>query len=250
MIITRDFVILNFPKTGSTYIRTCIKSLYKKNSTFNKLFYKSKVHEDLQFPKIYGNTKDTYIDQHGVFSQIPKIHQQKPIISIVRNPLARVVSSYHYAWWKTNHLYDFDTIKNKYPSYPELDLLTFTKFLNDSELAPYNLLKPFAEVLGYNTRLFLIFYCSSPEDSARKLLTGNYKLRDVIEPNITFLKQEQLTQDFTAFIDANTNLDSSPIRQIESQNKGNYNTKENFTQEFRDYVYAMDKYIFDEFYPK
>jgi len=249
MIITKDFIILNFPKTGSTYIRTCLKALYKKSTTFNRLFHSAIVYEDLHFQKIYGNTNENYRDQHAVFSQIPKNQRKKPIISIVRNPFARVVSSYHYAWWKKNHLYDLDAIEKKYPSYPELDLLTFAKFLNDAELAPDNLLKPFAKDFGYNTRLFLIFYASNPEESAKKLLTGNYKLSDVIEPNITFLKQEQLTQDLVAFIDSNTKLDSSPINLIKSQNIGIYNTEQEWSQEFKAYIYKMDKYVFDEFYP-
>lgn len=249
MIITKDFVILNFPKTGSTYIRTCLKAVYKKNTAFNRIFHKSKVYEDLHFSKIYGNTNKKYKDQHAVFNQIPKKHNQKPIISIIRNPLGRIVSSYHYAWWKKHHLYDLDAIEKKYPTYPELDLITFAKFLNDSDLAPDNFLKPFAKDFGYNTRLFLIFYSSNPEESAKKLLTGKYKLTEVIEPNISFLKQEQLTQDLIDFIESNTNVDSSPIKHIESQNTGSYNTKDNWSQEFKTYVYSMDKYIFDEFYP-
>lgn len=249
MIITKDFVVLNFPKTGSTYIRTCLKSIYKKNSVFNRIFNNRKIYEDLHFSKIYGNTLEKYKDQHAVFSQIPQKHIHKPIITIVRNPIGRVVSSFHYAWWKTHHLYDLKAIKKKYPSYPELDLITFAKFLNDADLAPDNLLKPYANVLGYNTRLFLIFYSAKPEDAAKKLLTGKYKLREVIESNITFLQQEQLTQDLIDFIDSRTNIDSGPIREIESQNTGNYNTKGDLSQEFKNYIYGMDKYIFDEFYP-
>ena len=249
MIITKDFVVLNFPKTGSTYIRTCLKQLYKQNTRFNKLFFRNKIYQDLHFPKLYGNTKASYKDQHGVFSQIPKAHQKKPILTIVRNPLGRIVSSYHYAWWKTNPLYDLEAIEKKYPSYPDLDVLTYAKFLNDAELTPDNFLKPYAKDFGYTTRLFLIFYSANPEDAAKKLLTGNYRLTEVIEPNITFLKQEQLTQDLIAFVNSKTTIDSSPIQDIESQNTGSYDTTKEYTQALKDYVYRMDKHIFDAFYP-
>ena len=37
MIITKDFVVINYPKTGSTFVRTVIKKLYEKRKTKNPI---------------------------------------------------------------------------------------------------------------------------------------------------------------------------------------------------------------------
>lgn len=250
MIVTKEFILLNFPKTGSTYVRECIRQLYLKDTYLNRIFKSKEIYSELRMPKIYGNTNKSYIDQHGVYSQIPKPFLNRPIVSVIRNPLQRVISSFHFEWWKANPLYDSNAVKNKYPDYPNLDLITFAKFLNDAELAPENFLKPYADVLGYNTRLFLIFYCEQPSEAAKKLCEGKYDLFDVIAQDIHFLKQENLLMDLKYFLANQTDKNVDKIVDVEKKNTGDYKEPLELDQEFRDYIYKMDRFIFEAFYPE
>ena len=122
MIITKDYVLLNFPKTGSTFVRETLKELYyRRGGLVNKLALatgldkwqpmqkaltaesrletflvkrniKANNHfEELWLPIAYDaqyisgvTEKRKYI--HGIFSQIPIEHRQKPILGIIRNP--------------------------------------------------------------------------------------------------------------------------------------------------------------------
>ena len=106
MILTKDFVVINYPKTGSTYLRACVKALYKEKTTINSIFNRHNVFEELMLPKIYGNVSKSYKDQHGVVRQIPEVYKSLPIVTVTRHPLDRIVSSYHFAWWKKNPMYE------------------------------------------------------------------------------------------------------------------------------------------------
>lgn len=250
MILTNDFVLINYPKTGSTYMRECIKRMYSESTFMNRLFHKDQVFEELHLPKIYGIKPNAYKDQHGVVSQIPEKYKSEPVITVIRNPLKRVVSSYHFEWWKRHPMYDLSKIEEIYPQYPEVDLLTFAKMLNHPELTPDNLLRRFTNQLGYNTRLFLVFYSNDPEASAEKLLSTNCSILDVIIPNIHFLKQEQLEEDLTAYIANHTNKDASLIADVAKQNTGDYKPQNEYSAEFKNYMIQMERPLFEAFYPE
>lgn len=243
-------MVINYPKTGSTYMRACIKKLYLESTAFNKLFRKDDIFKELQLPKIYGNASQGYTDQHGVVRQIPESHKKHPIITVVRNPLQRIISSYHFEWWKKNPMYDLATLKSTYPNYPDIDLMTFAKMLNNPELTPQNLLPDFAQDLGYNTRLFLVFYSDNPKMSAQKLVSDTPKITDVIKSDIHFLKQEQLETDLMEYISKHTSKDASLIASVADKNSGTYKPGKKYDKEFTDYVLKMEYHLFKTFYPE
>ena len=75
MLITEKFVLLNFPKTGSTFARETIKQVYGvKNLRFNNTIYKSGIYTpkifELLLPKIDEGDYNGIIDQHGKYKQI------------------------------------------------------------------------------------------------------------------------------------------------------------------------------------
>jgi len=82
MIITDDFVMLNFPKTGSSFAREALKRLYANRNII-----------ELMLPKITEKRYRDRVDQHGTFRQIPLAHKNKPVLSITRNPLSRFQST-------------------------------------------------------------------------------------------------------------------------------------------------------------
>lgn len=248
MIITNDFVLLNQPKTGSTYLRECVKKLYERKTLLGFLSNDKKGYREIHLPKVYGNTKSDYIDQHGVLRQIPQFAKDLPIISVIRNPVERLESSYYFGWWNTHPLYDLDRIKQKFKNYPDLSLIEYAKLQNDPDLTPDNLLKSYSDRLGYATRLFLIFYTKDPESSARELLYENKKLTDIIPKNITLLRQEDLKNEFKNYITNNTKLDAAKIDYISKKNVSKKTESNKHSTEFYDYVNKMDYYLISEFY--
>ena len=250
MILTKDFVVINYPKTGSTYMRECIKRIYCESTFLNRLLHKDDVFEELHLPKVYGIKADTYKDQHGVVSQIPEKYKEHPVVTVIRNPFNRTISSYHYEWWKRHPMYELSKIESIYPTYPDINLMEFAQMLNHPELTPDNLLQRFADQLGYNTRLFLIFYSNNPEASAEKLISTRCSIMDVIRPNIHFMKQESLEKDLTTYIEKYTSKDASLIADVAEQNTGNYKPESEFSTEFKNYVIKMDIALFEAFYPE
>lgn len=79
MIITKDIVFLNLPKTGSTFVRKTIKELYNKrieNNILLRIGLRLKLlkhpYRELILPNLLlkkGLTE--YSDQHGHYTQIP-----------------------------------------------------------------------------------------------------------------------------------------------------------------------------------
>ena len=250
MILTNDFVVINYPKTGSTYMRECIKRIYEEPSLKNRLLRKKKVFKELLLPKLYGVKGSRYKDQHGVVRQIPKAYKAFPIVTVIRNPLNRTVSSYHYEWWKRHPIYEVSKIEELFPTFPEIGLMDFMKMHNHPDLTPDNLLKEYTNDLGYLTRLFLVFYSNDPIASAKKLVSTKCSILDVIVPNIHFLKQEQLEQDLTTYIENHTDKDASLIADVAEQNTGDYKAPSEYPSDFKNYMIDMERPLFEAFYPE
>ncbi len=99
MIITDKHIFLNFPKTGSTFIREVLKQIYKwrnqnqKSKTVNKIKGRDLYIEEFLMP--HYNLPE-YKDQHGAWDQIPLKHKNKHVISVARNPVDRFISLYRF----------------------------------------------------------------------------------------------------------------------------------------------------------
>ncbi|MEO5344741.1 MAG: hypothetical protein H7842_15775, partial [Gammaproteobacteria bacterium SHHR-1] len=92
MIITDEFVMLNMPKTGSSFARHAIREIYS-NCNPKRPCQELLVHQiDRQFAhKSPG--------QHGTRRQIPAAHRHKPIVTIRRQPEQRYLSGYLFRHW-------------------------------------------------------------------------------------------------------------------------------------------------------
>ena len=184
MIITDDFVLLNFPKTGSTFTRKIIQKIYKDQ------------HEELLLPVKSGRTS-----QHGTYSQIPLEHQEKIILSIVRNPFDRYVSFYFFKWFLQYPPESPEILKNCYPSFPEINFREFLDMTDTFE--KIKLLRSYGistdTDIGFQTIQFVAFFSSTPETALKELMretTASFlKL-----PKIHFLRQEFLREDLIVFL--------------------------------------------------
>jgi len=167
MIITNSFVWINYPKTGSTFVREVLREIYSKiesdSNLANKKYIpdfkyltnkierklkdfsiglKAEIHLGNQHrwmfevlhPELRPFTGDRFgrPTPHGTISQIPKKYCDLPVVSAIRDPVSRYISSYNYAdWKKSDQLPDsIQSIQSIFPDFPNLDFQTFLIYLD------------------------------------------------------------------------------------------------------------------------
>lgn len=188
MLITEDFVLLNFPKTGSTFARKVIGKIYKDKC------------EELLVPAAFNKYNNGRKAQHGTFGQIPLEHRGKVVLSIVRNPFDRYVSQFCFRWYSHSPPAREEILRQIYPGFPEID---FRQFLDMTDrFSKRNILTLFKAPdtdIGFQTVQFLAFYSYNPENALNTLVKGG---RDPFSelPPIHFLRQEFLREDLRDFL--------------------------------------------------
>lgn len=203
MIVTNDFVMLNFPKTGSSFAREIIaKAYHERRSWPTKLielagFARPSLIE-LMLPHPYLDAKD----QHGRYSQIPSEYLNRKILSIVRNPVGRYLSLYNYRWWQKYPPLTAEEIRNIYPGFPELSFKEF--YWMTQEYSVKQRLKDVKPkiALGLNSLMFIEFYFKDPKAVIKKIDddyidSGKYK-NDMAD--IYFIHQESLKSELKHFL--------------------------------------------------
>ena len=173
MIITDSFVFLNFPKTGSTFVREALTELYgkkEKNSWWP--WSRNRRHFEMyQAPNVraISEKRRGQPNPHGTYWQIPERAQHLPVYCVFRDPVGRATSAYHYADWKKEEglLGNIDTIKKQFPLFPELSLHDFMEYTN--LYAPRDL---FIGAIEYGAWAsdFVHFFLRSPDRADRKVL--------------------------------------------------------------------------------
>ncbi len=107
MILTDRFVMLNFPRTGSTFVRSVLRQLHRPwwgALGVNLPPRASTRFQELTLP-IDRSRKAERLgrkSQHGRWGQIPESHRHLPVATVIRHPLDHAVSSFWHAdWWKS-----------------------------------------------------------------------------------------------------------------------------------------------------
>lgn len=243
MLITDDFVMLNFPKTGSSFARSVVKRLYQqRQSRFARLLTNIKLHNpnfvELLLPKIDVAVHSHVRDQHGTLRQIPPPHAQKPIISVTRNPYSRYVSTYLFKWWQKYPPAERGIILEGFPDFPDL---SFAEYYDMTHLhGTANRLggvNPKIE-LGLFTIQFIQFYFKRPEETLREIdddYIDNERFRDEIG-NVTFLHQENLNAELKAFL-LSINFEDEELRFIDSMLKVNSTEKTPDEADYRQFYH-------------
>lgn len=177
MIISNDFVLLNLPKTGSTYVRKVLKKIYNK-----------RVRKKL--------------NPHGIYDQIPLKHKNKKIVSVVRNPYERLLSGFEFGFWQENPAIEQIEIDKHFPNFPDLDINEYIDYLIlVSELSYVE--KPENLKIGPMSLQFIYFFFKNPTEVISNLnedyIKSESEFLKEIAP-IEFLKQETLNQDLHDFL--------------------------------------------------
>jgi len=134
MIITDSFVFLNYPKTGSTFVREALSELYKKKQKKRWPWSRNKRYFEMYEAP---NLRDVSPERsgkpypHGTYWQIPQRAKHLPVYTVFREPTRRAISQYYYADWKRKEglLAHTKLIKSQFPNFPELQLEEYLAFL-------------------------------------------------------------------------------------------------------------------------
>lgn len=210
MIITDKFILLNSPKTGSTFARKVIKTLYKRrvnNNFFRKIKIKANLaslgYEELLVPhhsRIGHNT------QHGAFFQIPEKDKEKNIVSVIRNPYERFESQFHFKWWANHSGLEKKVLKRHFPKFPNISIDEYIKLrelIKEQNKLRFKI--PEEIEIGNQTIQFIYMFFKNPYTVFQNLDTSYMQGEDFIKDmaNITFLRQENLNEDLANFLAIN-----------------------------------------------
>jgi hypothetical protein len=186
MLITESFVMLNYPKTGSSFARKVIKDLYAREP---RRRFGGRWCKELILPNIRHESEP---NQHGCYSQIPRRYRNREVVSIVRSPYERFISNFEFRYWVNNPILQASVVQERFPTFPELSLDQYVDF--DALVA-----KAVSKVaLGAQTVQFVqLFSRQFP-----KTIDDSLDLATAIDglANITFLRQENLNLELMSFL--------------------------------------------------
>ena len=207
MIITDRFVAINLPKTGSSFVRRVLKQLHSYEAVHNRLLRWAGLADrsgmvELILPVIDRQYPPNRTGQHGTVRQIPGSHRDGPIMSVVRNPLERYVSTYRFGWWKKNPHAPVEELLQVYPSYPDLAFGEYIEMMNTfGKRNRLGDMQPRTDV-GFQTVQFLQFFCEDPKRLLSNLNDDAVEQQHYREAlaEVTFLHQERLNEELHDFL--------------------------------------------------
>jgi hypothetical protein len=207
MILTDSFVVLNFPRTGSTFVRSALRRMY--GPWWNALGFDSPPRPSRGFRELLLPIDRTRkaerlgrTNQHGRWGQIPESHRHLPVASVIRHPLDHAVSHFmHDDWWKSPPA-DEALLRLRFPSWPRLAFGEYLEF--EHEFALPDVLKdsrPPAEI-GTLTAHFVRFFARDPDAALAGLTDTRIDSGEVARdlPPIRWLRHEHLLDDLTDFL--------------------------------------------------
>lgn len=194
MLITDKFVVLNMPKTGSTFVRTVIKDIYRQRAERGgRDEFAELILPNINAPKVPHN-------QHGAYCQIPPAARNKTVVTVTRNPYERFLSHYEFRWWAKLHSLSRETLDRHFPHFPNLNLDEYVAFL---ELSDQNALPNNPWKIGNQTIRFIRMYFENPAVTLQSLSPDYFKdtsrfMREL--EGIVFLRNENLNEELAAFL--------------------------------------------------
>lgn len=210
MIITNNSVILNLPKTGSSFVRKVVKDIFLKRrdkNIFTRALYKLGF-KSIGFKEIMTEhpTVPNYKDQHGCYDQIPDKDKNKRILSVVRDPYSRLESIYKFKWWAKNPPLEQEELYAHFPNFPDLTLEQYLKLqmlVNEKMKEKYNIHK--GVKIGNQSIQFIRFFFKNHKSVLARLnneyiVNGSYK-DDMC--NVTLISNENLNKELVSFLSKN-----------------------------------------------
>jgi hypothetical protein len=207
MIITDEFVMLAFPKTGSSFVRKSLKRLHKYNTLPNRVLRRLHLPTNTSMTElilpVIDQKKPPYpYSRHVTYLQIPEEHRHKVVASCIRNPFERYVSVYQFGQWKkTFHNYS-EQLTREFPQFPDLSFDEYYRmihiFARDNRLDE---ISPKID-LGVYTIQFIQFHFKNPRRTLQEIDSDYIAQRKYVDDmaDIVFLHQENLNQELYEFL--------------------------------------------------
>jgi hypothetical protein len=193
MIITDKFVFIHYPKTGGSFVEEVLKKLHKRKHWFRR----PPLCQQLMMPNLKKIRGANICNPHGTYEQIPEEHKGKPIVSCMRNPFDRYVSTYEYRNWRQQQSEELEQILRQFPSFPELTFEEYLSFINIFDIKSRVYHELLRVDIGTTAYTFFQFFFKNTEKVFQRLdeayLNSDEYKKDM--PEITFLRNESLNLD-------------------------------------------------------
>ena len=218
MLFTEHHVLLNFPKTGSTWTRKVMQS--QGNSIRKKRLFLSRKSwpENWWYEHLVRRESPNRMDQHGTRREMEAFLRKFPfsrinlpnqsIITNWRDPFELFSSSYRYQWW--NHWPSSRKLdaQSRFPAFPQWEARHFYQYQKESQHLDFDrenektitILKS----LGINWLgiKIILFYGSNA--LINEINSGKFHNDEIVfdafcadVQEVTFLKQADLTTELT-----------------------------------------------------
>ena len=166
MLVSKDFIFLNFPKTGSSFVRASLKELNEELSMYEKFFARKRIVEVLLPSVRIRNRNHSKKDAHVIYYQLKEAQRRKHVYSVIRNPIHRMISYYEYGFWKGEGdlPIKMEELKEMYAEFPNISFSEYLHLMNSKKvLSSLFPLIDFNECeLGFQSLFFLLFFLKDP----------------------------------------------------------------------------------------
>lgn len=268
MIITEKFVLLAFPKTGTSYTTAVLRAIHARRGLLGRIVPERwqkrnfprrgySEHRILQLADPPHNK--SRMSRHGTFLDIPGHALDKKIASVIRNPFSRYTSAYLFQTRMRKHLRavaDIDLLQKQYPGYPEISFEEYYDMLHRFEmLGNLQGIKPGIE-LGSQTVKFINFYFRDPKSVLAKIDRAYIEEKGYTEDmaDIFFMHQESLRDEFVQFLREMGYSEQECLlaQELQQQNVARRDKKESdlghfYSEQLRETVLQRDALIFSLF---
>jgi hypothetical protein len=209
LIITPHMVLLNYPRTGSTWARGVVRRLHgvadsgaTRRLARTRLGWRGFHELTLPIDRTASALRERRRSQHGSWRQIPRWARGREVVSLGRDPLVQLESMYHHGFWRDHPPAPLAEVRSELPAFPDLDLAGYLTLLERFALRDVlQGARPRAEV-GVLTAHFLRFFHPRPDEALRALteedLDGERLLAEL--PPLRLLRTERLRIELGALL--------------------------------------------------
>jgi hypothetical protein len=208
VILTRQLVLLNYPRTGSTFVRQELRRLYGQEGSgpiarLRRLLGRGHFRElALPIHRTASAERTGRRSQHGALCQIPASHAHLPVVSVWRSPLDRAVSQYEHGFWRQHPPGDPAAVRGRFPRFPDLDFAEYLALQQEFGRADVLKGRELAAEVGPDTLHLVRFFTRDPEGALDRLDDGavdSGALRRELAP-VRFLRFSRLAEDLAALL--------------------------------------------------
>lgn len=209
MILTERFVLLNYPRTGSTFVRAALRALHglegsRLPAVLLRWTPRGRRCRELTLPieRTASARRAGRRSQHGALHQIPASHRHLPVVSVTRHPLDREVSQYEHGFWREHPPAPLETLLARFPAWPALSFGEYRALQAEHGRADVLQGAPLRAEVGAQTLHFLRFFHPNPDAALAQLddarIDDGSLLREL--PPVRFLHTERLVPELRAFL--------------------------------------------------